>query len=105
MFEKQKASAVVDVDEDITLEAFVALGGQVQHPHSCAVSQSPLPQTQSTDSSRHMLFYRMRCILLTLRGEQADKGGTISVEKLANTLKVTFLYGSNGRNVQVGICC
>ena len=44
VFEKQKASAVVDVDEDITLEAFVALGGQVRRSYSCIVSQSPPPQ-------------------------------------------------------------
>ena len=52
-----------------------------------------------------MLSYRPCRILLTLRAEQADKGGTISVEKLANTLKVTFLSGGNGLNMQAEVCC
>ena len=47
VFEKQCASKVVTVDDNMTLEAFVALGGQVRASGLPAPCPCPLPPLSS----------------------------------------------------------
>ena len=93
VFERQRASKVADVDDNMTLEAFVAMGGQVGArgglppavPRCC-----PPPPWPAGEG----------CTLLALAAAppppppgakrscaQADKGGQVPMDKLIQTLK------------------